>query len=386
MSISIFYPMIVRDLLVIAIIIGFATRHAEAGPIPDPPMILGNSYILVDYDSGAVLAEKDSDLGLEPASLTKIMTVFVAANEVQEGNISLDQKFAVSERAWRMKGSRMFIEVDKEVSIEELLHGVIVQSGNDASVALAEAVSGTEDVFTALMNSNAERLGLNGTKFQNSSGWPAPNQYTTARDLATLTRELIRAHPDIYGWFALREYTYNDITQPNRNRLLFIDPSVDGVKTGHTEGAGYCLVASAKQGDMRLISVVMGAGSDAERVEGSRSLLSYGFRFYETHRLYGVNEPITEVKVWKGSTDNVGLGLSQPLYVTIPRRRYQDLKASINIDQHLVAPLITGDSRGTVSIALDGEEIISRPLIVLNDVSESGIFGRLIDTVRLWLE
>jgi D-alanyl-D-alanine carboxypeptidase (penicillin-binding protein 5/6) len=370
----------------VAFALNFVVIAANADPVPDPPMVPATSYILIDHDSGMVLAEKNAHLRLEPASLTKIMTVFVAANEVSEGNIRLDQKILVSEKAWRMKGSRMFIEVGKEVSVEELLHGVIVQSGNDASVALAEAVSGTEDVFTALMNSSADRLGLSETRFQNSSGWPADEHYTTARDLATLTRALIQMYPDIYGWFALREYTFNGITQPNRNRLLFIDPAVDGVKTGHTEAAGYCLVASATQDDMRLISVVMGAESDAERVEGSRSLLNYGFRFYETHRLYGEKEPITDVKVWKGSVDSVALGLSHPLYVTIPRRRYEDLKATINIDQHLIAPLTAGDSRGTVSIALDSEELVSRPLILLDNVPETGTFGRLVDTVRLWFE
>jgi D-alanyl-D-alanine carboxypeptidase (penicillin-binding protein 5/6) len=363
--------------------VGSAT---SAPPVPAPPAVPAKSYLLMDFNSGRVIAESNADMRLEPASLTKIMTVYVAGKELANSAIQLKDTMTVSEEAWKMKGSRMFIEAGNQVSIEDLLKGVIVQSGNDASVALAEAFSGTEQVFVSVMNNHAELLGLANTNFVNSSGWPETDHYTTARDLAVLTRALVLELPDLYGWFALREFTYNGITQPNRNKLLYRDASVDGVKTGHTEAAGYCLVASAKQDDMRLISVVMGLDSDAARVEATQSLLGYGFRFFETHLLYDSQRPVTEVPVWKAEVEVVRLGLEERLFVTIPRRRYDDLQAYMEIDENLIAPLEAGQQRGTVRVLLDEEELAVRPLMVLETVPEAGLLSRLVDGIRLLFE
>ncbi len=354
--------------------------------IPASPSVAAKSFILLDFNSGKVLAEKNADVKLAPASLTKIMTVYVIFRELKSGHLTLDEKVTISKKAWRTPGSRMFVEVNKKVAVEDLLKGVIIQSGNDASVALAEHVAGDEATFAALMNQHAERLGMQSTSFENSMGLPSKSHFTTARDLAKLTVALIKEFPDYYKWDSQKEFTFNKITQPNRNKLLWRDKSVDGVKTGYTEEAGYCMVASAKREQMRLISVVMGTSSANARANESQTLLNYGFRFFETHRLYKGHEAVNDVKVWKGEGKKLPVGLVDDLYVTIPRKHYSDLKAEINIDKKVVAPITKGDNLGLVNVSLAGEVIINQPLVALESVEEGGIMQRLYDEAMLLLE
>ncbi|WP_404357600.1 D-alanyl-D-alanine carboxypeptidase family protein [Methylotuvimicrobium sp. KM1] len=351
--------------------------------IPSPPSIAASSYILLDADSGKVLGENNADVKLPPASLTKIMAVYVVFTELSKGHLSLGENVTVSQKAWRTPGSRMFIEVNKQVTVQELLKGIIIQSGNDASVALAEHVAGDEATFAEMMNQQAAILGMKNSHFVNSMGLPDDDHYTTAHDLAILTRALIREFPDYYAWFSEKEYTYNKITQRNRNKLLWRDPSVDGVKTGHTEAAGFCLVASAVRDGMRLISVVMGTKSERARANENQSLLNYGYRFYETHRLYKGNEALTETRIWKGTDKNLALGLAEDLYVTIPRRHYEDLKAVINVEQNIIAPVNQGDNLGTVSVTLADEPLIEKKLIALTSVEKGNLMRKLYDTVLM---
>ncbi len=354
--------------------------------IPASPSVAAKSFILLDFNSGKVLAEKNADVKLAPASLTKIMTVYVIFRELKSGHLALDEKVTISKKAWRTPGSRMFVEVNKKVAVEDLLKGVIIQSGNDASVALAEHVAGDEATFAALMNQHAERLGMLDTSFENSMGLPSKSHFTTARDLAKLTVAVIKEFPDYYKWDSQKEFTFNKITQPNRNKLLWRDKSVDGVKTGYTEEAGYCMVASAKREQMRLISVVMGTSSANARANESQTLLNYGFRFFETHRLYKGNEAVNDVKVWKGDGKKLPVGLADDLYVTIPRKHYSDLKAELNIDKKIVAPVTKGDKLGLVNVSLAGEVIINQPLVALESVEKGGIMQRLYDEAMLLLE
>lgn len=375
--------------LFLLLLVSLFSCYAQAADnilIPPAPRIAARSYILQDFHSGRVLAEKDADLRLAPASLTKIMTAYVVFRELNNGHLSLDEKVTISKKAWQTPGSRMFVEVNKQVAIEDLLKGMIIQSGNDASVALAEHVAGDENTFAQLMNQHAKRLGMNNTHFTNSMGLPGPDHYTTARDMATLTRALIREFPNYYGWYSLREFTFNDITQQNRNKLLWRDKSVDGVKTGHTEEAGYCLVTSAQRSGMRLVSVVMGTSSVNARTNESQSLLNYGFRFFETHRLYKAHEPLSEAKVWKGDNDKVDLGLAEDLYVTIPRRHYNDLKAVINIDSRIMAPVAEGETFGNVTVKLAGETVANKPLIALNSIDKGSFVQRLYDEAMLMIQ
>ena len=358
---------------------------ARAQNVPPPP-IAARAYILLDFNSGQVLAESKADERMEPASLTKLMTSYVIDKELQGGRIKLGDPVTISERAWRMGGSRTFVPVGKQVPVEDLLKGMIVQSGNDATVALAEYVGGSEAVFVSMMNQQAQRLGMTGTHFMDSTGMPNPQHYTTARDMAVLTRAIIRDFPDHYQLYSMREFTYNGITQHNRNTLLWRDKSVDGVKTGHTESAGYCLVASAQQGDMRLISVVLGTDSEDARAEESEKLLSYGFRFYETHRVYGANQPLSTVHIWKGETENLPLGLQQELYITVPRGEYSKLDAKLKVQHPITAPASKGAQYGSLNISLDGQTMTAKPLIALKSVAEGGLFRRVVDDIKLWFE
>ncbi len=374
---------------VLFLLLFFASYQATAESkilIPAAPKLAAKSYFLQDFNSGRVLAEKNADVKLPPASLTKIMTLYIVFRELANGHLTLDEQVTVSKKAWRTPGSRMFIEVNKQVTVEDLLKGVIIQSGNDACVALAEHVAGDEATFAQLMNQHAQRLNMINTHFSNSMGLPDPEHYTTARDLAILTRALIDEFPDYYSWFAEKQFTYNNITQKNRNALLWRDETVDGVKTGHTEAAGYCLVASAKRNNMRLISVVMGTDSDNARANANQSLLNYGFRFFETHRLYKALEPLSETKVWKGEPQNVKLGLEQDLYVTIPRRHYKDLKANMTIDNKIIAPVSKGQKLGTVNVSLAGETVTNKPLVALDSVKEGSLFQRLYDEAMLMIQ
>ncbi len=354
--------------------------------IPAAPMVSAKSYILQDYNSGRILAEKNADQKMAPASLTKIMAVYTIFHELNNGHLTLDEQVTISKKAWRTPGSRMFVEVNKKVSVKDLLKGVIIQSGNDASVALAEHVGGDEATFAQMMNQQAERLNMINTHFTNSMGLPSKQHYTTARDLAILTSALINEFPDYYQWFAEKEFTFNSITQKNRNTLLWRDKTVDGVKTGHTEEAGYCLVASAKREAMRLVSVVMGTNSTSTRSNENQSLLNYGFRFFETHRLYKSQDTLSEPRIWKGEFQNLKLGLAEDLYVTIPRRHYKDLKANMEIDGKITAPISKGKTLGKVNIALAGEQIISKPLVALESINQGSMFDRLYDEAMLLIQ
>lgn len=350
---------------------------------PPPPSIAASAHILIDFDSGKVLAENNADIKLAPASLTKIMSVYVVFREISNGHLHLDDLVTISQKAWETPGSRMFIEVGNQVKVEDLLKGIIIQSGNDASVALAEHIAGDESTFADMMNQHAERLGMKNSHFQDSNGLPIDNHYTTARDLAILTRALIKEFPDYYRWFSQKEFTFNNIVQHNRNQLLSRDESVDGVKTGFTDAAGYCLVASALRNNMRLISVVMGASSPNARANENQNLLNYGFRFFETHKLYKGKVPLTEARIWKGDDKQLPLGLAEDLFVTIPRRHYNDLKAAIVVDKKLNAPVKEGSKKGTINITLKGELVTNTDLIALKSVEQGNIFRRFYDGVAV---
>ncbi|PPC91747.1 MAG: serine-type D-Ala-D-Ala carboxypeptidase [Methylobacter sp.] len=359
----------------------FQTANAVEAEIltPSAPSLSANAYILIDFNSGRVLAEKNADAKVAPASLTKIMTVYVVFKELASGRLHLEDKATISDKAWNTQGSRMFIEVNTQVSIQDLLHGVIIQSGNDASVALAEQVAGNEATFADVMNQHAARLGMANTHFVNSDGLPNPEHYSTARDLSILTRAMINEFPDYYRWFSQKEFTYNKITQQNRNKLLWRDPSVDGVKTGFTDDAGYCLVASALRNDMRLISVVMGTSSTNTRANENEALLNYGYRFFETHKLYQGQTALAEARVWQGHERSVPVGMEADFYVTIPRRRYNDLKATLNVDKNLVAPIAKSARLGNVHIVLDNDTIADKDLVALNAVDKGNIIERIYD-------
>ena len=359
--------------------------HAqEPMPIPQAPQVPVRGYILMDFHSGAVLAEMDGDKRMEPASITKLMSAYVIYKSLAEGSLQLTDQVTISEKAWRTEGSRMFVEVGKKVPVEDLIMGMVVQSGNDATVALAQHVAGTESAFAAIMNQQAARLGLTNTNFVNSTGLPHPDHYTTARDIAILVRAVIRDFPVEYQRYAIRSFTYNDITQHNRNRLLWQDDSVDGVKTGHTSSAGYCLAASALRGDMRLISVVLGADNEKDRFRASQALLNYGFRFFETHKLYAANEPLTEARIWKGEVDQLPLGLAKDLYVTIPRGQHQNMNASLRVNSGIEAPVSQGAPFGNVTVTLRDATVADVPLVALRDVAEGGMVSRLVDQAMMF--
>lgn len=354
--------------------------------VPPPPEVAARGYILMDFNSGRVLAESKSAERMEPASLTKIMTSYVIFKEIEAGHVKLGDMVTISERAWRMEGSRSFMRVGTQVPVEILLKGMIVQSGNDASVALAEHVAGGEEVFASLMNQQAQALGMTGTHFVNATGLPDPQHYTTARDMALLTRALIRDFPEHYKWHAIREFTYNNITQHNRNKLLWRNKYVDGVKTGHTESAGYCLVASAEQSGMRLISVVLGTTGENERAHESEKLLGYGFRFFETRRLYSALQALSTVRIWKGEVEQLSLGLPQDLYLTIPRGSYDELRAEMRVQNPIIAPAAKGQRYGSVNITLQGEPVVAQSLVALSAVAEGSLLQRAMDEVRLWFQ
>jgi D-alanyl-D-alanine carboxypeptidase (penicillin-binding protein 5/6) len=360
-----------------------AVLWGAAKPIPNPPELNATSYFLVDFDSGRVLAEKNPDDPVEPASITKLMTAYLVDKAIADGDLALDEMVTISEKAWRMKGSKMFVEVGKQVSVEELLKGLIIQSGNDASVALAEHVAGSESAFAGYMNHQAKLLGMNNTNYVNATGWPDENHYSSARDIAILTRAIIDEFPASYSHYKEREYTFNKIRQFNRNRLLWRDDSVDGVKTGHTEAAGYCLVASAERDEMRLISVVLGTGSDKARTQSSQSLLNYGFRYFETHKLYQADEVLKTTRIWYGDQEQVSLGVGKDIYITIPRGRYRDLDASMEIDSEISAPIGRGQSLGQVNIKLDDDLILSEPIVAMQAVDEGGLIDQAMDKIKL---
>jgi len=357
-----------------------------AKPVPAPPEVAAKNYLLVDFSSGNVLAEKNADAKIEPASITKLMTAYVVYKEIDEDRLSMNDTVIISEKAWRMGGSRMYLEVNSEVTVHDLLKGLIIQSGNDASVALAEQIAGTEDAFVQLMNQYAVELGMDNTNFVNSTGWPDKKHLTSARDIAKLAAAIIREFPEHYAWYAEKEYTYNEIKQYNRNKLLWSDNSVDGLKTGHTDSAGYCLVASAIRSDMRVISVVLGTKSKKARASDSQTILNYGFRFYESHTLYDAEEVLSRPRVWSGEFEQLTVGLEEDLSVTIQRGAYDKLDAVMDIDKDIEAPVERGQKVGVVKVSLDGELLASVPLVALETVNEGGFIQKAKDYVLRLLE
>jgi len=372
--------------LLLAGLLAVAPLARAENMIPRPPEVEARSYLLLDAKSGQVLVEHNADKKLPPASLTKMMTAYLVEKEIQAGNINEQDQVPISVKAWRMGGSRMFVKEGTQVPLVDLLKGVIVQSGNDASVALAEYVAGSEGAFADLMNNQAGQLGMDNTHFVNATGWPADDHYTTARDLAWLARAIIRDYPEHYDIYAQKEFSYNGITQQNRNLLLWRDDSVDGLKTGHTEEAGYCLVSSAKQNGMRLISVVKGTDSEAARARESQKLLSYGFRFYETYEGYGAGDVLDTPEVWMGAADQVRLGLEDDLVLTVPKGSQEQLKAEMSIQPELRAPIEEGRQYGTLTVSLDGEQLVQRPLVALEAVEEAGFFSRIWDHIVLFFK
>lgn len=350
---------------------------------PSAPTLNAKAYILIDIDSGKIIAEKNSELQLPPASLTKMMTLYVVSRALKSEQIHLNDPVRVSQTAWKTGGSRMFIKEGQEVNVEDLLKGIIVDSGNDACVALAEHVGSSETSFTDIMNQQAKALGMNHSNFTDSTGLPDPNHYTTAKDLAILGRALVRDFPEYYHWYKQKWFTYNNIRQPNRNRLLWRDSSVDGIKTGHTDEAGFCLVSSAKRNDMRLLAVVLNAPTDSTRADDSQRLLNYGFRFFETHQLFKAGQSITELPVYKGLTESTHLGVLNETHITVPAGQYQRLSITTNVPKYLEAPLAKGQKIGELVIQFDGKILETQPLYVLDTVAEGGYFTCVKDTVRL---
>ena len=371
---------------ILAAFLSVVSSSAWALPVPQPPNVDSTSYVLIDQASGQVLAERDMHQRLEPASITKVMTTYIAFQEIRNGHVNLEDEVLISEKAWRMGGSKMFVQVGTRVKVEDLLRGIIIQSGNDASVALAEHLAGSEETFAAWMNEYAKQLGMDNTHFVNATGWPAEDHYTTAADIAKLSMALIREFPKHYEMYGEREFTYNNIRQYNRNKLLARDESVDGLKTGHTEAAGYCLAASAVRDDRRLISVLMGASNEASRASGSIALLNYGFRFFETVPLYDAGEAVTTLPIWKGAVDQVELGVAQNLAVTIPRGDRSKVEVVPLVEGKLLAPLQAGQQVGVLRIQMEGEVIREEPLVTLGAAAEGNLWQQLVDEIRLRLD
>jgi len=347
--------------------------------------IAAKSYLLADFQSGQVLAAENEHERIEPASLTKLMTAYVVFTALKQNRIALEQVVPVSNTAWRMIGSRMFIEPKKQVNVGELIQGMIVQSGNDACIALAEVVAGSEASFVEIMNKEAKRLGMKNTRFTNTTGLPDPNHYTTAFDLSLLASAIIRQFPEFYPYYSQKEYTYNGITQPNRNRLLWLDPHVDGMKTGWTKNAGFCLITSASRDKRRLISVLVGAKSDQVRSAESQRLLNFGFQSYETLHLYKKNDTLTKIPLWKGSQNELKAGVNHDVYFSLPRGQSDKLKASLEFKQPLIAPIQLGQEIGSIKFTIDDKVVETYPLVALEEVETAGIFGRAWDDIKLLL-
>lgn len=361
--------------------------QAESAQIAPPPNLAVKAYLLKDFNSNYVIASQNSTMRIEPASLTKIMTAYLSFKALKNGHLSLTQTLPVSELAWKVEGSKMFIEPNKPVTVDELLHGTIIQSGNDSSIALAEGIAGTEPQFADMMNKEAARLGMKNTHYMNATGLPDAQHFTTADDLATLATALIRDFPDQYQrLYSVKEYTYNKITQPNRNRLLWSDPNVDGMKTGHTETAGYCLIASAKRDGIRRISVVLGAPTDSARASESQKLLNYGFQYFDSKLIYKQGQSINQLKVWKGTENQVASTVANDLFVTIPKGDYANVKAVMSSTQPLIAPIKKGQVIGTVKFTLNGKTIEERSLVAAKSIDGAGILGRAWDSIKLLMQ
>ncbi|MBT9613257.1 MAG: D-alanyl-D-alanine carboxypeptidase [Burkholderiales bacterium] len=372
-------------LLYVSLFIAVGAHAADASLLPPVPApdIAARAYLLLDFQSGQVLQAQKADERVEPASLTKLMTAYLTFTALKQGRLKLDQILPVSEKAWRAEGSRMFIQPNTPVRVDDLMKGMIVQSGNDACITLAEGIAGSEEAFVVLMNREAKRLGMSNTQFVNSTGLPHAQLYSTASDLAKLAAAIIRDFPEYYGLYSIKEFTYNKITQPNRNRLLWQDPYVDGIKTGHTESAGFCLITSAKRGEMRLISVVLGTASDNARTAESQKLLNYGFQFYESYRLYQKGQAVATLPVYKGGANLLKAGFTHDVFLTLPKGHYAHAKATLTSRQPLLAPLIPGQAVGTVTVHVEGKPVLSLTLQALDEVKVAGIFGRAWDSLRL---
>jgi len=352
--------------------------------IPSPPQIAGSSYVLMDPESGRIIMEENSHERLPPASLTKMMTAYIVERELDEGRIAMSDMVPISVNAWKTEGSRTFVREGTQVSVEDLLRGVIIQSGNDASVALAEFVAGSEGAFVDIMNQQAQLLGMKDTNFVNATGLPSPEHFSTAYDLAMLARAIINDYPENYPLYAEKHFTYNNIRQPNRNSLLWRDDSVDGLKTGHTEEAGYCLVASAKRNDTRFIAVVMGTNSSEARAQEIQKMLNYGFRYYESERLFRSGQELIEARVWGGQADQLSVGMTENVYVTIPRGSRNDLESTVDLDSVIKAPIKVGDELGRVKVSYNGEVLVDQPVLALTEVPEGGFFKRIWDAIKLF--
>lgn len=376
----------IRFLTAAFMLLGSALVSAAEIPVPAAPTIGARSYLLIDFDSGRRLVEHETATRVDPASITKLMTSYAVFKELANGDLTYDDEVRISNKAWRTEGSRSFVEVNTKVRVEDLLRGMIIQSGNDATVALAEHVAGSEETFATLMNQYAQTLGMSDTHYVNATGLPHEDHYTTANDTAMLANAIIREFPEYYPLYAEKEFTYNGILQHNRNNLLWRDPAVDGLKTGHTEAAGYCLVSSARREGMRLIAVVMGADSEVARADQSQSLLSYGFRFFETHRLYEAGEIKGALRVWKGQQDEVGLATSRDVWVTIPRNSYKRLTAQLNVRSAAVAPITTDQEWGRLRVMLGEDAVVDEPLFAVSEVEKGGFWDRTSDGVRMWFD
>ncbi len=377
---------VIRTLItsLLLVVLPAVTASAQSVLIPSPPQIAGSSYVLLDPLSGRIIMEQNSQERLPPASLTKMMTAYIVERELDEGRISMSDMVPISVNAWKTEGSRTFVQEGTSVSVEDLLRGVIIQSGNDASVALAEFVAGSEGAFVDIMNQQAQLLGMTSTNFANATGLPAKDHFSTANDLALLAKAIINDYPENYPIYAEKHFTYNNIRQPNRNSLLWRDSSVDGLKTGHTEEAGYCLVASAKRNDTRLIAVVMGTNSTSARAQEVQKMLNYGFRYYQSEKLFSQGQELIEAKVWGGERDQLSVGILDDVYVTIPRGSRGSLKSVIELDSVIKAPVSVGDELGQVKVTLDGETVVDQQVKALSDVPEGGLFKRLWDAIKLF--
>jgi len=372
-------------IVVIFLFLGGNSTVLAGSLIPDPPRVKAESYILIEANTGKVIVSYNADQELPPASLTKMMTSFVASHEIKKQSIKPEDKVRISVKAWGTGGSKMFIREGTYVLVSDLLKGIIIQSGNDASIALAEHIAGSEDAFADLMNRHADRIGMSYTHFANATGLPAKNHFTTARDLSSLARAIINDYPKHYKLYAEKSFTYNGISQPNRNLLLGRDKTVDGLKTGHTKAAGFCLVASAKRGNMRLISVVMGTKSEEARAVESQKLLTYGFRFFETVSPFLKGTPLTSAKIWMGKSDEVNLGLAEDYTTTIPRGEKDKIKTIFTINPTIKAPIEVGAELGKVKMTLNGEVLADLPLVATSPVEQGGLFKRIIDYIILFV-
>ena len=376
------FRVIIASLVLVSLPV--ATAFAQSVLIPSSPQIAASSFVLMEPLSGRVIMEENSHERLPPASLTKMMTAYIVERELDEGRLSMSDMVPISVNAWRTQGSRTFVQEGTEVSVEDLLRGVVIQSGNDASVALAEFVAGSEGAFVDIMNQQAELLGMNETSFANATGLPATDHFSTANDLALLAKAIINDYPENYPLYAEKHFTFNNIRQPNRNSLLWRDDSVDGLKTGHTEEAGYCLVASAKRNDTRFIAVVMGASSTSARAQEVQKMLNYGFRYYQTERLFRSGQELIAAKIWGGQNDQLSVGILDDVHVTIPRGSRDSLESVIELDTVIKAPVSVGDELGRVKVTLDGETVVDQPVLALSDVPEGGFFKRIWDAIKLF--